>query len=173
VETSRLALRFPQNFIKAFSAVHFSNWYELDASYEAIALRKNDCVTANPSSSMLSHKIFADRKTRFCFLMPQTTDRTSYHTRSEQSEQSLRLTAKKIIGSKYYDQAMLFRVTAESNPLSIHLSFLTNCDNAAVTQIWRNKRQEWLIKKPLSCSVSKFRFLGTWKLFCGWALYSN
>jgi len=91
---------------------------------------------------MLSHKIFADRKTRFCFLMPQTTDRTSYHTRSEQSEQSLRLTAKKIIGSKYYDQAMLFRVTAESNPLSIHLSFLTNCDNAAVTQIWRNKRQE-------------------------------
>jgi len=116
-----------------------------------------------------SVKSFANRKTRFYFLMPQTTDRTSYHTRSEKNEQSSRLTAEKIISSKYYDQAMLFRVTAESNPLSIHLSFFTNCDNAAVTKIWRNERQEWLIKKPLSCSVSKFRFLGTWKLFYGWA----
>jgi len=44
--------------------------------------------------------------------------------------------------SEHYDQAMLFRVTAESHPLSTHLSFLTTCDNAAVTQIWRNERQE-------------------------------
>jgi len=93
----------------------------------------------------------------------------AHHTRCEKSEQSLRKQLKKIISSKYYDQAILFRVTAESNPLSIHLIFWTNCDNAAVTQIWRNKRQEWLIKKPLSCSVSKSRFLGTWKLFCSWA----
>jgi len=42
--------------------------------------------------------------------------------------------------SEHYDQAMLFRVTAESHPLSTH--FLTTCDNAAVTQIWRNERQE-------------------------------
>ena len=85
--------------------------------------QKSCCVTANSLSTIISHKSFADRKTRFYFLMPQTTDRTSYHTRCEKSEQSLRKQPKKIISSKYYDQAMLFRVTAESNPLSIHLSF--------------------------------------------------
>jgi len=46
----------------------------------------------------------------FVFSDAMATDRASYHTRSEKSEQSSRLTAEKIISSKYYDQAVVINI---------------------------------------------------------------